>query len=70
MREHLGGLRILLGMGLRSRFRLGGAYWRWRLETAMGSNPAGRLGLREQIQAILEYGRWAWCMRRLGRGDG
>jgi hypothetical protein len=47
-----------------SRFRLGGAYWRWRRETAFGSDPARRPPLRERVRQIVAYGVWVHRMRR------
>jgi hypothetical protein len=52
----------LARLGVLTRFRLGGAYWRWRRSTALGSWNPGRAGL---IRAAIEYGAWVWRMRRL-----
>jgi hypothetical protein len=62
--ETLGGLWALLMLAFKTRFRLRGPYWRWRHETAFGSDP-GRMPRRAQrIRAMLEYGKWVWRMRR------
>ncbi len=60
--DTLGGLFQLARLGVISRFRFRGAYWRWRLETAFGQGvPASR---RELVRATLEYARWVHRMRR------
>ncbi|MCW5776825.1 MAG: hypothetical protein KIS87_10330 [Phycisphaeraceae bacterium] len=61
--ETIGGLYALARLGLISRFRFRGAYWRWRLYTAFGQGtPASRV---ELVRAILRYGRWMHRMKRL-----
>lgn len=62
--DTLGGLWVLLTLFVRSKGRLGGAYWRWRTSTAFpgGSHPQGRLGA---ARSALDYAAWAWRMRRL-----
>ena len=62
--ETLGGLWELLLLAARSRFRMGGAYWRWRRETAFGTDPARRPPRRERLRAVLDYGRWVYRMKR------
>lgn len=58
----IGAIYELGRLAVISRFRFGGAYWRWRLETAFGQGyPASRW---ELIKAVLAYGRWAHRMRR------
>ncbi|MHC4809181.1 MAG: hypothetical protein ACYTEV_02295 [Planctomycetota bacterium] len=64
--DTLGGLWELLRLGWITRFRFGGSYWRWRLETAFGADPARRPPRRQLIHAALEYGRWVHRMRRGG----
>lgn len=65
MSERLGGLWQLLLLAVRTRFRFGGAYWRWRNETAFGADAARRPPLADRVHAALEYGRWIHRMKRL-----
>lgn len=61
--DTLGGLYELARLGVITRFRFRGAYWRWRNETAFGQGmPASHA---EMFHAVLDYGRW---MRRMRRG--
>jgi hypothetical protein len=62
--DTIGGLWELLRLALRTRFRFSGPYWRWRIETAFGSDRRRWPPLRERIMAALEYGRWVHRMRR------
>lgn len=64
LREWPGALLELIRLGWVTRFRLGGAYWRWREETAFGRGSPPR-GAR--LAAVLGYAAWARRMRRLGR---
>jgi hypothetical protein len=57
-------LIALARLGVITRFRFGGAYWRWRRATAFGSRERS-LPLRERIHAALEYGAWVARMRRV-----
>lgn len=50
------GLALLFVMLCRSRFRLGGAYWAWRRETAEGDGVGLSRGAR--WHAVVEYARW------------
>jgi len=59
--ETLGGLWMLLLLGVRTRFRLHGSYWKWRQETAFGG---GEPQAAEKRRMTLDYARWAWRMRR------
>lgn len=62
--ETAGGLVLLARLGLVTRFRLRGAYWRWRTDTAFGRGwPTGRWA---RLHAIIDYTRWLWRMHRLG----
>jgi hypothetical protein len=61
--DAIGGLWELFLLAARSRFRLGGRYWRWRAETAFGSTSAGRPPRRQRLHAILAYGRWVHRMK-------
>jgi hypothetical protein len=55
----------LARLGVLSRFRFRGSYWRWRMHTAFGRGyPASRW---ELVRSVLAYGRWMHQMRRLGR---
>lgn len=61
--DTIGGFYELARLGVITRFRFRGAYWRWRMETAFGQGmPESRV---EMLRAVLEYGRW---MRRMRRG--
>ncbi len=58
------GLLGLTALGLETRFRLRGPYWDWRRHTAFPDGiPSGGRG--EMVRLALEYGAWAWRMRRL-----
>jgi hypothetical protein len=62
--DTLGGLWELLLLAWKTRFRLRGAYWRWRYETAFGRDPAHMPSRRERIRAMLDYGRWVYRIKR------
>ncbi len=62
--EILGGLWELLLLAVRSRFRMRGAYWRWRAETAFGRDPAAHPPFGKRLRAVLDYGRWVYRMKR------
>lgn len=64
--EIAGGVWELLLLAARSRFRMRGAYWRWRAETAFGTDPAARPPLRRRLRAVLDYGVWVHRMKRRG----
>ena len=55
----------LMRLGIRTRFRFRGPYWRWRVETAFGADPASRPPRRQMMHAALDYGRWIRRMRRM-----
>ena len=60
-------LRSFLGLfhlGLATRFRVGGAYWKWRKETAFGNDPDKWPSAADRRHAMLEYAAWAQRMRR------
>lgn len=60
--DTLGAIYELLRLGFLTRFRLRGAYWQWRMDTAFGRGmPRSRL---ELLRSVLDYGRWAHRMRR------
>ena len=59
--EGVVGLAVL---GVGTRFRLRGPYWRWRMHTAFPEcTPRG--GRIELVRSALEYGAWSWRTRRL-----
>ncbi len=62
--DTFGGLWALLCLGVQTRFRFGGPYWQWRLDTAFGADPDHRPPKRQMIRATLMYGRWLYRMRR------
>ena len=55
------GLWALFVLLCRSRFRLGGAYWQWRWQTAFGR---GEPAFLEKTIGVLDYARWMHQMRR------
>jgi hypothetical protein len=73
--DTVGGVYELARLAVISRFRFGGEYWRWRMQTAFG--PTGRpppppaehgrySGTRGShgARAVLDYARWVRRMRR------
>lgn len=62
--ETIGGVWQLFVLGVKTRFRLRGPYWRWRYDTAFGSDPQRFTTRRERFFAMLEYGRWVHRMKR------
>lgn len=62
--DFFGSLWVLMSLAMVSKFRLKGRYWSWRLMTAFpdGSPPGGKIGF---VRFGLDYGRWAWRIRRL-----
>jgi hypothetical protein len=59
------GLFHLVVMMARTRFRMRGAYWAWRRETAEGRS-AGIAGA-DRLHAVLDYARWIDRMRSIAR---
>ena len=59
----LGGLWELVILGVRTRFRFTGPYWRWRIDTAFGSDPARWPPRRQRLHAVLDYARWVYRMK-------
>jgi hypothetical protein len=57
----------LFHLGFATRFRVRGAYWSWRKDTAFGNDPAKWPSAAERRHAMLDYARWAWRMRRYTR---
>ncbi|MCI0365015.1 MAG: hypothetical protein L0219_14150 [Phycisphaerales bacterium] len=62
--ETIGGCWELFRLGMKTRWRLRGPYWRWRYETAFGADPARRPTKWSQWRSVIEYGRWVHRMRR------
>ena len=62
--ETVGGVWELFLLAVKSRFRLRGPYWRWRFETAFGTDPSARPPRRQRLRAVLDYGRWVYRMKR------
>jgi hypothetical protein len=54
----------LFRLGLSTRFRMGGSYWKWRKETAFGNDPSKWPPAAERRHAMLEYARWSQRMRK------
>ncbi|MCH2143606.1 MAG: hypothetical protein MK082_00520 [Phycisphaerales bacterium] len=50
-----------------TRFRLRGRYWRWRHETAFGTDPVRHPSRGEMIRLAIHYAAWTTRMRRLRR---
>ncbi|MAC19375.1 MAG: hypothetical protein CMJ23_06785 [Phycisphaerae bacterium] len=67
MRHLIPGLLGLLDLGLATRFRLGGRYWTWRKETALGTDRSAWPSPAERRRAFLLYGAWARRLRRASR---
>ena len=61
--DYLRAVRGLASASLGIGLRFGGRYWRWRMETAMGTGA--RPGLVSRVRAALAYGLWVDRMRRL-----
>lgn len=59
------GIIALVRLALRSRLRLKGPYWSWRMHTAFGKGMPSRI---ELVRSVLDYGRWVHAMRRAARG--
>jgi hypothetical protein len=62
--ETICGCCQLARLALKSRFRMRNAYWRWRRETAFGTDETKMPSRAARIRAIIEYGRWVHRMRR------
>ncbi len=62
--DRLGAAWSLFRLGWQSRFRLHGAYWRWREETAFGNGALPQPSAREKRRAMWHYAAWVWRMRR------
>jgi len=62
--DTLGGLWQLALLACKTRFRLTGPYWTWRMETAFGSDRRRWPPRRQRLLAILDYARWIHRMKR------
>ncbi|MGI9014277.1 MAG: hypothetical protein ACR2GY_08510 [Phycisphaerales bacterium] len=56
------GLCSLARLGLQTRFRTSGSYWRWRNETAFGGE--GNVSSARKRHAVRDYAKWMWRMGR------
>ena len=65
--DTLGGLWELALIAVRSRGRLGSGYWKWRAETAFGSDPTRRPPVHQRLRQVMAYGRWVHRMKRMSR---
>jgi hypothetical protein len=62
--DTIGGLWELLLLAWKTRFRMRSEYWKWRYETAFGTDPSKMPPRRERIRAMLDYGRWVYRIKR------
>jgi hypothetical protein len=53
----------LVRLGMATRFRLGGAYWSWRRETAFGRDASHWPSAAHRRGAMIEYAEWVAQMR-------
>jgi hypothetical protein len=53
----------LVRLGIATRFRLGGAYWSWRRETAFGRDASRWPSAAHRREAMIEYAEWVAQMR-------
>lgn len=58
------GVWALLRLGLESKFRVRGKYWKWRKDTAFGHFLVKD---GEKRRAMLEYGKWVAEMQKVAR---
>jgi len=56
-----------LRLGFATGFRFRGAYWRWRRETAFGTDPERMPEARARREAMIDYLVWTASMRSLMR---
>ena len=62
--DFMGGIWVLIHLGVVSRFKVSGRYWRWRTSTAFPGGTGG-VGRGKLCKLGFEYAQWAWRMRRL-----
>lgn len=67
LRRRLVAALAALRLGLATGFRMRGAYWRWRLETAFGTDPDRMPDARARREAMVDYLVWTHRMRTLMR---
>lgn len=59
------GLWQLLRLTVITRGRVRGRYWRWRQETAFGTDPSRMPSVSQRVAAVIRFGHWVGRMRRL-----
>ena len=62
--DRIGAAWSLFRLGWQSRFRMRGAYWTWRNETAFGNGSLPQPTPAEKRRAMWHYAAWVWRMRR------
>ena len=62
--DTLGGLWELAWLALRTGYHPHNAYWKWRNETAFGTEESNTLSRIERWRSILEFGRWLYRIKR------
>ena len=62
--DTFGGVWELALLAIKSRLRLRSGYWKWRYETAFGTDPTRWPPLRQRIRAMIDYGKWVHRMKR------
>ncbi len=70
IRRRLVAALAALRLGFATGFRVRGAYWRWRLETAFGNDPDRMPDARARREAMVDYLVWTQRMRKLMRSRG
>ncbi len=65
MKQTVDALWQLARLAVLSRFQLRGAYWKWRADTAFGTDLKRMPSRAARLKAVLEYGAWVGQMRRL-----
>ncbi|MCA9295524.1 MAG: hypothetical protein KC983_03385 [Phycisphaerales bacterium] len=69
VRERVVAAYELVRLVSRTRGGRGSAYWRWRHETAFGTDRRRWPSRRERRRAMLAYGHWVHEMRGLARAS-
>jgi len=62
--DTIGGVWELILLAWKSRFRMRSVYWRWRYETAFGTDPTKMPPRLQRLRAMLDYGRWVYRIKR------
>lgn len=52
-------------LGFATGFRLRGSYWRWRYETAFGTDPERHPSRWRAFRQAIDYAAWTTRMRRM-----